>query len=109
MRLVESLAAEQPAGGVPVYAVYPGLVPTRLVQNLLDRPEGRRWLPRFTQAFAEGKETSPEFAAEMVQWLLEHRPIELSWRVVPALQTPEILEGRLARIVAEDLSKLRIR
>ncbi len=109
VRLIETLDAEELGNQLPLYAVYPGLVPTHLILNLLDRPEGRRWLPRFTEAFAEGKETTPDAASEMVAWLLEHRPPELSGRLVQALQTPEILELRLARIAEENLGRLRSR
>ena len=108
-RLVEGLHAELKPEGIRIYAVNPGLVPTAMVQHLLESPEGRRWLPGITEAFAEGKEVAPEVVASMVAWLAEARPAELSGRVVPALATPEILETRLARIQAEDLLKLRLR
>ncbi|HEU5117335.1 MAG TPA: SDR family oxidoreductase, partial [Isosphaeraceae bacterium] len=97
-RLVESLAVELRESDVRVYALNPGLVPTGLVQHLLDSEEGRRWLPRFTEAFAEGKEVGPEVAAEMADWLLDHRPEEVSGRVIAAPSTPEILETRLKTI-----------
>jgi hypothetical protein len=84
-------------------------VPTALVQHLLDSPEGRRWLPRFTEAFAEGKEVGPEVAAEMVGWLVERRPEELSGRVVAAPISPEVLETRLAAIAEDDRNRLRLR
>jgi len=109
VRLIENLAAEETGKGLPLYTVYPGLVPTRLILNLIDRSEGRRWLPRFNEAFAEGKETTPEATAEMVAWLLDERPSELAGRLVPALQTPEILQLRLSRIVEENLGRLRCR
>ena len=108
-RLVECLEVELRADRVALYAVNPGLVPTSLVLHLLDSPEGRRWLPRFTESFAEGKEVGPEVVAEMVAWLAEERPLELSGRVVPSLATPEILSTRLARIQAEDQLRLRLR
>ncbi|CAN5816801.1 SDR family oxidoreductase [soil metagenome] len=109
VRLAESLDKELRPDGVPVYAVSPGLVPTSLVEHLLQSEEGRRYLPRFTEAFAEGKEVGPEFVAEMVAWLAVRRPEELGGRVVPALATPEILDMRLARIQAEGLGRLRLR
>ena len=77
--------------------------------HLLDSPEGRRWLPRFTEAFAEGKEVGPEVAAESVSWLLSARPAELHGRIVPAMLPPEILQTRLSRIVDDDLLRLRLR
>jgi NAD(P)-dependent dehydrogenase (short-subunit alcohol dehydrogenase family) len=108
-RLVETLAVELRPIGVPVYAVNPGFVPTPLVMRLVDDPEARRWLPRFTEAMAEGKEVGPEVAAEMVAWLADERPMALSGRVIPAVQTPEILLTRLGRIAAEDLHRLRLK
>ena len=109
VRLVECLEEELRPEKIALYAVNPGLVPTDLVLHLLDSPEGRRWLPGFTEAFAEGKEVGPEVVAEVVAWLVEERPMELSGRVIPAPATPEILETRLARIRSEDLLRLRLR
>jgi NAD(P)-dependent dehydrogenase (short-subunit alcohol dehydrogenase family) len=109
VRLVECLDRELRPEGIAVYAVNPGLVPTSLILHILDSPEGRCWLPGFTEAFAEGKEVGPEIVAEMVTWLAETRPMELSGRVVPAPATPTILETRLGRIQGEDLLRLRLR
>ena len=108
-RLAESLAVEGRADRIAVYALNPGLVPTALTNHLLEDPEARRWLPRFTEAFAEGKEVGPEVVAEMAVWLAERRPSALNGRVVSALITPEILETRLDRIAVEGLNVLRLR
>ena len=108
VRLVESLAVELGPDTIPIYAVNPGLVPTALIRGLIDRPEGRRWLPRFNEAFAEGKEVGPEVAAEMVAWLADRRPVELAGRVVAALLSPTILETRLDRIRDQDRGVLRL-
>lgn len=109
VRLVETLGEELKSSKIPVFALNPGLVPTPLMNHILESPEGRRWLPRFTEAFAEGKEVGPEVAAEMVAWLADRRPSELSGRVISALVTPQILETRLERIRDEDLNRLRLR
>lgn len=109
VRLVESLAIELAAESIPIYAVYPGLVPTALIDRLLDRPEGRRWLPRFTEAFSEGKEVGPELVAEMIAWLVANRPPELNGRVVAAPLSPTILETRLSRVHEENLGVMRLR
>ena len=109
VRLAESLDRELGGEGIFCVALNPGLVPTELVRGLLDTQEGRRWLPRFTEAFAEGKEVGPEVAAEMAAWLVRRRPPELAGRVVAAPITPTILETRLARIEHEDLLRLRLR
>jgi NAD(P)-dependent dehydrogenase (short-subunit alcohol dehydrogenase family) len=109
VRLVESLGLELRAEKVPVYAVNPGLVPTGVVRGLIDTHEGRRWLPRFNEAFAEGKEVGPSVAAEMVAWLVERRPAELNGRVVAALLAPAVLETRLETIAADERNVLRLR
>jgi NAD(P)-dependent dehydrogenase (short-subunit alcohol dehydrogenase family) len=109
VRLVESLGQELKAEKVPIYAVNPGLAPTGVVRGLIDTREGRRWLPRFNEAFAEGKEVHPSVAAEMVAWLIERRPAELNGRVVAALLAPDVLETRLDAIAAHERNVLRLR
>ncbi len=109
VRLVESLGQELTAEKVAVYAVNPGLVPTGIVRGLIDTREGRRWLPQFNEAFAEGKEVNSAVAAEMIEWLIRNRPAELNGRVVAAPMTPTILEARLERIASENRSVLRLR
>lgn len=108
-RLVESVAAEWRSEKIPVYAVNPGLVVTALVRPLFETQEGRGWLPQFNEALAEGKELGPEFVAETVAWLVEHRPDALNGRVTPAALSPTILETRLGRIADENLHVLRLR
>jgi NAD(P)-dependent dehydrogenase (short-subunit alcohol dehydrogenase family) len=109
VRLVESLGQELTAEGVMTYAVNPGLVPTGVARRLIDTREGRRWLPQFNEAFAEGKEVDPSIAAEMVAWLIQTRPPELNGRVVSAPLTPAIMETRLERVRSENLGVLRLR
>jgi hypothetical protein len=83
-------------------------VPTALMRRLIDTVDGRRWLPQFNEAFAEGKEVGPEAVAEMVAWLAQQRPIELNGRVVAAPLGPELTAVRLDRIAAEDRGRLRL-
>jgi 3-oxoacyl-[acyl-carrier protein] reductase len=109
VRLVESLAHELTAENIVIYGVNPGLAPTGIMRPLIDTHEGRRWLPQFNEAFAEGKEVAPSIAAEMVAWLIEDRPIELNGRVVAAPLTPAILATRLERVRSENLGVLRLR
>lgn len=108
VRTVENLAREL-EGPVRVFAVNPGLVLSGLVRPWIESAEGRRWLPRFNQALAEGKEVGPEVVAAMVSWLIGHRPEELHGRVVAAGLAPEFLEARLPRVVSADLGVLRLR
>jgi NAD(P)-dependent dehydrogenase (short-subunit alcohol dehydrogenase family) len=109
VRLVESLAREFSGSDISIFAVYPGLVPTALTSRLVNRPDARRWLPQFNEAFSEGKEVGPEVVAEMVAWLSEKRPASLTGRVVPAPSGPAILESRLTRIEQQNLGLLRLR
>jgi NAD(P)-dependent dehydrogenase (short-subunit alcohol dehydrogenase family) len=109
VRLVESLGQELRPEKVAVYAVNPGLVPTGVVRGLIDTREGRRWLPQFNEAFAEGKEVDASVAAVMVAWLIERRPTELNGRVVAAMLAPDVLETRLASIEANERNVLRLR
>jgi len=109
VRMVESLGQELEAEQVPIYAVNPGLNPTGVIRGLIDTHEGRRWLPRFNEAFAEGKEVEPSVSAEMVEWLIRRRPAELNGRVVAAPLAPAVLETRLPTIAAHDRNVLRLR
>lgn len=108
VRLVECLALECEPAGVPVFAVFPGLTPVGQTGFLLESEEARRWLPEYTEAFAEGKEVEPDVVAHMITWLTNARPAQLSGRTVFALATPELLQLRLDRIAAEDRHRLRI-
>lgn len=107
-RLIESIDKEVSHQNIRLYAVNPGIVATGLMRDLIDTDLGRRLLPRFNEAFAEGKEAEPRFAAELALWLATARPVELSGRVTPALQAIEILESRLGRIAEGHTGKLRL-
>ena len=108
VRLVETLSTELQPFAIPVYAVFPGIAPTPLTQHILESTEGRKWLPGFTESFAEGKEVEPEVVGEMIQWLTDRRPTELSGRVVFAPVPPDLLETRLKVIQREDRHRLRL-
>ena len=56
VRLAESLGRELLPECIPVFAVNPGLILTGLTRPWLESAEGRRWLPQWSEAFAEGKE-----------------------------------------------------
>jgi 3-oxoacyl-[acyl-carrier protein] reductase len=109
VRLVESLASELSETDIRVYAVHPGLVPTPWLFRLVETDQGRRWLPRFNEALAEGKEVEATVVADAVVWLAQSQPVELTGRVVPAPATPPILETRLSRIQSNNLGVLRLR
>src|SRR5918912_813197 len=63
LRFVDSLAAEVADRGVSVFAVTPGFVRTRLVEDVARSPAGRRWLPEL----AERQDAlEPERAGQLV-------------------------------------------
>lgn len=109
VRAVEGLATELLESDIRVYAIFPGVVPSRFTRRLIDTDDGRACLPWVNEAFAEGKEVGPERAAEMIHWLTSRRPVQLNGRVVFAPMSPELMEARLDRIEAEDLNRLRLK
>lgn len=118
VRLVENLDAERrwpaSAGTPPVdfvgfYALFPAVTPTGLMDHVLGSAEGRKWLPRFTEMFGEGKEVEPHVPAAMAAWLCQRRPGELSGRVVSGMLDPELTEIRLAILGTGDQGRLRLK
>lgn len=118
VRLIENLALERkwprPAGDSPTtfvgyYALFPAVVPTGLMQHVLSHSDGRKWLPRITELFGEGKEVEPQVPAAMAYWLCEQKPVEISGRVVSGMLDPELVEMRLAILGEGDKGKLRLK
>lgn len=118
VRLVENLSAERswpasagssPRGFVGYYAVFPAVTPTGLMDHVLGSPEGRKWLPRFTEMFGEGKEVESDVPAGMAAWLCRRKPAELSGRVVSGMLDPELTEIRLAILGEGEKGRLRLK
>lgn len=118
VRLVENLAAERlwpktagpsPATFVGYYAVFPAVTPTGLMDDVLGTGQGRKWLPRFTEMFGEGKEVEPHVPAGMAAWLCGRKPPELSGRVVSGMLDPELTEMRLGILGQGDQGRLRLK
>jgi NAD(P)-dependent dehydrogenase (short-subunit alcohol dehydrogenase family) len=118
VRFVENLAAERvwpspagpsPKGFVGYYAVFPAVTPTGLMDYVLGSTDGRKWLPRFTEMFGEGKEVEPHVPAGMAAWLCQRKPPELSGRVVSGMLDPELTEIRLAILGDGDKGRLRLK
>jgi NAD(P)-dependent dehydrogenase (short-subunit alcohol dehydrogenase family) len=117
VRLMENLALERtwperagvsPAGQVGYYALYSAVTPTGVMNHILSSEEGRRWLHRFTEMFAEGKEVEPHVPAATAAWLAHRHPAELSGRVVSGMLDPELIELRLAVLNQGDKGRLRM-
>lgn len=117
VRLIENLAQEQkwpdragskPEGAIGYFALYSAVTPTGVMNHVLGSDEGRKWLHRFTEMFAEGKEVEPHVPAATAAWLATRRPAEISGRVVSGMLDPELTELRLAILSTGDKGKLRV-
>lgn len=118
VRFVENLALERvwpptagpsPRNFVGYYALFPAVTPTGLMDHVLGSSEGRKWLPRFTEMFGEGKEVEARVPAAMAAWLCERKPIELTGRVVSGMLDADLTEMRLATLGEGEKGRLRLR
>jgi NAD(P)-dependent dehydrogenase (short-subunit alcohol dehydrogenase family) len=118
VRLMENLALERvwpklagqgPEGFVGYYALFPAVTPTGVMDYILRESEGRKWLPRFTEMFGEGKEVEPHVPAAMAAWLCLKKPVELSGRVVSGMLDPELTEMRLGILGEGEKGQLRLK
>jgi NAD(P)-dependent dehydrogenase (short-subunit alcohol dehydrogenase family) len=106
LRLADSLAAEVREHGITVFAISPGFVRTRLVENAaLSRP-GRRWLPELA---AREDALDPALAGRLVAELATGRADALSGRFVHVLDDLDELVERAHEISRDDLYALRFR
>jgi NAD(P)-dependent dehydrogenase (short-subunit alcohol dehydrogenase family) len=118
VRLMENLALERawpktagpgPSSFVGYYALFPAVTPTGLMNYVLSESDGRKWLPRFTEMFGEGKEVDPHVPAGLAAWLCRRKPVELSGRVVSGMLDPDLVELRLAILGEGDKGQLRLK
>jgi NAD(P)-dependent dehydrogenase (short-subunit alcohol dehydrogenase family) len=106
LRLVDSLAAEVAGEGVSVFAITPGFVRTRLVDEVARSDEGRRWLPEL----AEREDAlEPKRAGRLVVELATGRADALSGRFLHVLDDLDDLVARADEIVRDDKYALRFR
>ena len=93
-RFGEVLAAQVAPHGVKVFVISPGLVRTAMTDQFGD---DLPWTP-------------PELAPRLVRELASGRFDALSGRYIHAEHDPpDVLEGRIERILAEDLNAIRLR
>lgn len=107
-RFTENLAAETADQGIRVFAIYPGLVYTDLVETGLHcgvpSVEGL-----FRRLLDEGDNLPPERAGEMVVFLASGQADALSGRFLGARDDERALVARAEEIRARDLYMLRQR
>lgn len=118
VRLMENLALERtwpktagpgPVGFVGYYALFSAVTPTGMMNYVLSEEIGRKWLPRFTEMFGEGKEVEPAVPGALAAWLCQRKPAELSGRVVSGMLDPELTELRLAVLGNGEKGRLRLK
>lgn len=118
VRLMENLALERtwprtagpgPDGFVGYYAIFSAVTPTGMMNYVLSEDVGRKWLPRFTEMFGEGKEVEPAVPGALAAWLCQRKPAELSGRVVSGMLDPELTELRLAVLGEGEKGRLRLK
>ena len=101
---MDSVAAEVADHGVYVFAVTPGFVRTRLVDEVAQSTAGRRWLPEL----AERQDAlEPERVGRLVVELASGRADALSGRFLHVLDDLDDLIARAEQISRDDRYALR--
>jgi len=108
IRFTDSLAEETRAHRVSIFAIYPGIVRTRMTDALTDSPEGQRWRPE-TAREREGLWVSPRRAAELCLFLASGQGDALSGRFFGINDDIAALAARADEITRDDLYTLRLR
>ena len=109
IRFTETVAAEAGASGVSLFSIQPGTVRTAMAQELLDSPEGTRWLPWFQKIFDEGGDVTADPATSLVLFLASGKADELSGRFFTVPEDPAKVVERAAEVKRDDLYALRMR
>jgi 3-oxoacyl-[acyl-carrier protein] reductase len=79
IRLTETASKEIAGTGVRVFAIEPGTARTRMAEEVIDSPSGKRWLGWFRD-YINGHECSVELAANFILLLAGGAADELSGR-----------------------------
>jgi NAD(P)-dependent dehydrogenase (short-subunit alcohol dehydrogenase family) len=107
LRLTGTLAAETAGLGITVFCVSPGLVRTRMVEELVGEA-GRRWRPWIATAAPEDY-TPAERVGDLLVRIAAGDADPLSGRFLHARDDLDGLLADAARIAADDLLTLRLR
>ncbi|HEX6699790.1 MAG TPA: SDR family oxidoreductase [Gaiellaceae bacterium] len=106
LRFVDSLAAEVADYGLCVFAITPGFVRTRLLEEAARSEAGREWLPELGE---REDALEPERAGRLVVELATGRADALSGRFLHVLDDLDDLIGRADEIARDDCYALRFR
>ena len=80
-----------------------------MTKNIMQSPEGKRWLPWFKDIFEQGRDYPPDMTANMAVELVSGRADHLTGRYFRTWQDFDEIVGQSDRILAEDLLTLRLR
>ena len=106
--LTETLAAETQAHNVYVFAISPGLVRSRMTDEVLQSSAGQRWLPQYQSRFAAGEAVPPDQAAQLVIFLASGQGDGLSGRFLAVGDDVAELARRAEDIQRQNLYVLRL-
>ena len=109
IRFTETVAAETKQSGVSLFSIQPGTVRTAMAQDLLDSPEGARWMPWFQKIFDEGGDVTTDPATSLVLFLASGAADELSGRFFAVPEDAASVVERVAEVKRDDLYTLRMR
>jgi NAD(P)-dependent dehydrogenase (short-subunit alcohol dehydrogenase family) len=109
IRFTEILAAEVKEHGVTAFAVQPGTVRTRMLEDLLTSDVRRRWIPWMPKIIEAGQDVPPELAAELVLYLASGAADALSGRMFSVGEDPTGVVRRAEEVLREELYVLRMR
>jgi NAD(P)-dependent dehydrogenase (short-subunit alcohol dehydrogenase family) len=108
VRLTESLAVETRPYNIPIFALYPGIVRTRIMEEVAQSEAGQRWMPEARTALEE-RAVPPERAAQLVVYLAAGHGDGLSGRCLYEHYDVAALAQRAEAIQRHDLYVLRLR
>ena len=106
LRLTDSLDAELEDSGVLAFAVTPGFVRTRLVEDVASSPEGKHYFPELAER-ADALE--PTRAAELCVTIAAGNLDPLAGRLIHVLDDLDALLARADEIRTEGFYTLRLR
>jgi NAD(P)-dependent dehydrogenase (short-subunit alcohol dehydrogenase family) len=108
LRFTDTLAAETAEYGVSIFAISPGLVHTAMSNNVVESPEGQKWLPWYGQFYDKATEDSPKQAVELVLLLASGKADVLSGRYIAVADNVTELVERVEDIKRNNLHILTL-
>ena len=109
VRMTDSLAVETRAYNIPIFAIYPGLVRTTIMEEVLQSEAGQRWMPEARKWVEDDRFVPPERAGQLVVFLAAGHGDGLSGRCLYVHYDVAALAQRAEAIQRDDLYALRLR